>query len=322
MVVLLFALFYFPPFQNWAVRQVSAYASRQMGMDIHVGHVHLAFPLDLSMEEVRVLQPNDSLKGVTDTVADIRSLVADVRLWPLLQKQVMVDELSFEQMKVNTANLVHTMRFKGQIGQLRLQAHGIDLAKEHVHIDNALLADAKIDLALSDTVPEDTTPSQNFWKIDLRQLRLRQTGFTLHMPGDTLSVSATFGDTRAEQAHLDLYRNLYTVRHLDWRDGGLQYSQNFVPKAEGLDFNHLLLNRLNIKADSFYFCDSKLNVKIRACDFREKSGLRVDSLRGGFAMDSTHLDLSDLRLRTPESDLTVDFGMDLNAFDEKHPGKL
>jgi len=322
LVVLLFALFYFPPFQNWAVRQVSAYASRQMGMDIHVGHVHLAFPLDLSMEEVRVLQPNDSLKGVTDTVADIRSLVADVRLWPLLQKQVMVDELSFEQMKVNTANLVHTMRFKGQIGQLRLQAHGIDLAKEHVHIDNALLADAKIDLALSDTVPEDTTPSQNFWKIDLRQLRLRQTGFTLHMPGDTLSVSATFGDTRAEQAHLDLYRNLYTVRHLDWRDGGLQYSQNFVPKAEGLDFNHLLLNRLNIKADSFYFCDSKLNVKIRACDFREKSGLRVDSLRGGFAMDSTHLDLSDLRLRTPESDLTVDFGMDLNAFDEKHPGKL
>ena len=121
-VVLLFALFYFPPFQNWAVRQVSAYASEQTGMNIHVGHVHLKFPLDLSMEEVRVLQPNDSLRGVTDTVADIRSLVADIQLWPLLNQQVMVDELAFEQMNINTANLVHSLRVKGQIGKLRLQA--------------------------------------------------------------------------------------------------------------------------------------------------------------------------------------------------------
>ncbi len=322
LVVLLFALFYFPPFQNWAVGQVSAYASEQTGMDIRVGHVHLKFPLDLSLEEVRVLQPNDSLHDVTDTVADIRSLVADVQLWPLLRQQVMVDELSFEQMKVNTANLVHTLRVKGQVGLLRLQAHGIDLSKEHINIDQAILANAKIDLALSDTVPEDTTPSQNYWKIALQQLRLRQTDFTLHMPGDTLSVRALFGDAHAEQAYLDLYKNLYTVRHLDWRDGGVHYDQNFMARTEGIDFNHLLLNRLNLKADSFYFCDSKLSVQIRACDFREKSGLRVDSLQGVFAMDSTHLNLSDLRLRTPDSHLAADIGMDLNAFDEKAPGKL
>ena len=321
-VVLLFALFYFPPFQNWAVRQVSAYASEQTGMNIHVGHVHLKFPLDLSMEGVRVLQPNDSLRGVTDTVADIRSLVADIQLWPLLNQQVMVDELSFEQMNVNTANLVHSLRVKGQIGKLRLQAHGIDLGKEHVNIDQAQLADARIDLALSDTVPEDTTPSQNFWKIDLQKLSLRQTDFTLHMPGDTLSVRAVFGDAQAEQTYLDLYKNLYTVRHLDWRNGGVHYDQNFTEKTEGIDVNHLFLNRLNLKADSFYYCDSKLNVNIRSCNFREKSGLKVDSLRGTFAMDSTHLSLSDLRLRTPESELALDFGMDLNAFDEKAPGKI
>lgn len=298
-VVLLFALFYFPPFQNWAVRQVSAYASEHTGMNIHVGHVHLKFPLDLSMEEVRVLQPNDSLRGVTDTVADIRSLVADVQLWPLLKQQVMVDELSFDQMNVNTANLVHTLRVKGQIGKLRIQAHGIDLSEEHVNIDQAQLADARIDVALSDTVPEDTTPSQNYWKINLQKLRLRQTDFTLHLPGDTLSVRALFGEAQAEQTYLDLYKNLYTVRHLDWRNGGIHYDQNFIARTDGIDFNHLFLNRLNLKADSFYFCDSKLKVNILSCDFREKCGLRVDSLRGAFAMDSTHLALSDLRLRTP-----------------------
>ncbi len=322
LVVLLFALFYFPPFQNWAVGQVTSYASKQMGMDIHVGHVRLKFPLDLAVEQVRVLQPNDSLKGVVDTVADIRTVVADVQLLPLLRQQVMVDELTFEQMKVNTANLVHTLRIKGQVGKLRLQAHGIDLGKEHVNIDKALLANAKVDIALSDTVPEDTTTSKNYWKIALEQLELCQTDFTLHLPGDTLSVKALFGSAQAEQAYLDLYKNLYSVRCLDWTDGELHYDQNYVAPIEGIDFNHLALNKLNLKADSFCFCDSKLDMRIKASSFIEKSGLRVDSLWGKFSMDSTRLALSNLYLRTPDSDLSVDFGMDLNAFDTHAPGKI
>ena len=204
LVVLLFALFYFPPFQNWAVRQVTHYASEELGMHISVGKVHLKFPLDLALHQVSVLQPNDSLKGVTDTVADIHSVVVDVQLWPLMHRQVMVDELAFEQMKVNTANLIHSLRIKGQVGLLCLKAHGIDLAKEHVNINHAVLANAQLDVALSDTVPKDTTPSTNYWKIALAQLRLHQSSLTLHMPGDTLSVATYFGEAQAQKAYLDL----------------------------------------------------------------------------------------------------------------------
>lgn len=322
LVVLLFALFYFPPFQNWAVRQVTHYASEELGMHISVGKVHLKFPLDLALHQVSVLQPNDSLKGVTDTVADIHSVVVDVQLWPLIHRQVMVDELAFEQMKVNTANLVHSLRIKGQVGQLRLKAHGIDLAKEHVNINHAVLANAQLDVALSDTVPKDTTPSTNYWKIALAQLRLHQSSLTLHMPGDTLSVATYFGEAQAQKAYLDLYKNLYTVSHLDWRNGGVHYDQNYEKPTTGLDFNHLFLRKLDLKADSFYFCDSKLHLGIKSCRFVEKSGLQVDSLRGTFSMDSTRMDVSSLRLATPESRLAVDFGMDLNAFADKAPGKL
>ena len=93
LIALLFALFYFPPFQRWAVRRVTAYASEEMSMEISVGHVHLAFPLDLSMQEVKVLQPNDSPLNKKDTVAYIGDVRADVQLFPLLKKQVMIDEL-------------------------------------------------------------------------------------------------------------------------------------------------------------------------------------------------------------------------------------
>ena len=85
---LLALLFYFPPFQNWAVRQVAAYASDKMGMEISVAHVKLEFPLNLGIEGVKAIQPNDSLPQVKDTIADVRKIVADVRLWPLLHKPV------------------------------------------------------------------------------------------------------------------------------------------------------------------------------------------------------------------------------------------
>ena len=93
LIIILCLLFYFPPFQNWAAGQVTRYASDKMKMQISVGHVRLAWPLDLALDEVKVLEPNDSLRGVTDTVAHIHHTVADVQLWPLLKKQVMVDEL-------------------------------------------------------------------------------------------------------------------------------------------------------------------------------------------------------------------------------------
>jgi len=50
LVVLLAVALYLPPVQKWAVDKASEYASKETGMDISVNGVHLAFPLDLSVE--------------------------------------------------------------------------------------------------------------------------------------------------------------------------------------------------------------------------------------------------------------------------------
>ena len=330
LIILLAVLLYLPPVQNWAVKQVASYASESTGMDISVKQVRLVFPLKLGVEGVKVLQPVDSLKNSSnlalrnkkDTVADIQKMVVDVQLLPLFEKQVMVDELSFTKMKVNTTNFIHEARIKGDVGNLRLKAHGIDLGKEHVNVNHALLSDAKLSVELSDTVPPDTTPSSNFWKINIQQLKLKNTDFTLHMPGDTLQVNAYFGNALAQTTYLDLYKGLYEVGHLDWKGGRVHYDNNFERPVAGMDFNHLALANMALKADSFYFCDSKIDVKIKEAQFKEKSGLQVDQLYGRFVMDSVKLQLPDLYLRTPSSNLQTTVDMDLNAFADKNPGKL
>ena len=129
LILLLSILLYLPPVQNWAVKQVAAYASESTG-----GYFGKAstprLPLKLGVEGVKVLQPIDSLKNSPnlalrnkrDTVADIQKMVVDVQLLPLFESQVMVDELNFTQMKVNTTNFIHEARIKGNVGNLRLKA--------------------------------------------------------------------------------------------------------------------------------------------------------------------------------------------------------
>ena len=331
LILLLTVMLYLPPVQNWAVKQVAAYASESTGMDISVQYVKLVFPLKLGVEGVKVLQPIDSLKNSPnlalrakkDTVADIQQMVVDVQLIPLFSNQVMVDEMKFTQLKVNTTNFIHEARIKGNVGKMSLKAHGIDLGKEHVNVNEAFLADARLSVELSDTVPPDTTPSQNFWKVNIQKLKLKNTDFTLHMPGDTLQVNAYLGDALASNTYLDLYKGLYTIGKLDWQKGRVCYDNNFErPVLSGMDFNHLALSDMTMKADSFYFCDSKIDVKIREAKLKEKSGLRIDQMNGRFVMDSTKLSLPDLFLRTPVSQLKATVDMDLDAFADKEPGKL
>ena len=322
LIILLTLLLYLPPVQNWAVRQVASYASKSTGMDISVRQVKLVFPLNLGVEGVKVLQPNDSIKNRKDTVADIENMVVDVQLLPLFKSQVMVDKLDFTKMKVNTTNFIHEARIKGNIGKLHLKAHGIDLRKEHINVNHALLSDAKLSVELSDTVPPDTTPNTNFWKINIQQLKLKNTDFTLHMPGDTLQVNAYLENAVARTAYLDLYKGLYQVGKLDWQGGYFNYDNNFERPVSGIDFNHLSFGGMALKADSFSFCNSKIDVKIREAQFKEKSGLRINRLYGRVVMDSTKLQLPDLYLHTPVSNLQTTLDMDLNAFDDKNPGKI
>lgn len=315
-------LLYIPAVQNWAVRHAASYASRQTGLEISIGRVDLSFPLDLNMSRVKVIQPNDSLPQVKDTVADVRQLVASVRLLPLFKSRVDIDRLEFCDVKMNTTNFIHEARVKGTIGQLLLASHGIDLGKQTLRVDNALLANANVSVELSDTVPEDTTKSENFWKIKVDKLDILKTAVTVHMPGDTLQVAAYLGKAAARSGDFDLLKNSYRLASLAWTDGRLDYDNNFEPRTKGLDYNHISLSGVSLSIDSLDYCAPKLRLKVKQMAFKEKSGIKVDNFASRIALDSTKVMLPDLALTTPESSLKANFVMDLNAFDDKHPGKL
>ena len=313
--LLLTVLLYLPPVQNWAVQKVTAIASEKTGMDISVGRVGLKFPLDLTVHDFLMIhQP--------DTIADVRQLTADVQLWPLLSKKVIVNGLELSHTRLNTNGFLSDLQVKGSLGRLSLSSRGIDLDQETAEVNGAVLEDADLCILLSDTAAVDTTTSDLKWVVNADSISIRRSQIDLHMPGDSMRVQAYLGDAGAREVTADLGRQRYLVGRLHWHDGSLRYDRPYEPAINGLDYNHLALTDIFLGIDSVSYQDPTVALNIRYARLKEKSGLELKELSTSVAMDDRKLRLPHVRLRTADSDLEGRLVMDLNAFDEQHPGKL
>ena len=322
--IILAVLLYLPPVQNWAVKKVAAIASEKTGMEITVGHVNLEWPLDLGIDDFKAIKQNDSLPQLKDTIADIRKLVIDVQLWPLLDKRVVINEFSMNHAKLNTNGFISDLRIKGELEELWLASKGIDLDEELVEVNGARLKDARLDIALSDTAAVDTTQSETKWKINADSLSIYRSAITLHLPGDTLNVGAYLGQVVAREADIDLGTGIYRVASFDWHDGRLSYDNRREPEMQGLDYNHLALKNIRLGLDSISYSPAGTSLYIRQTAAKEKCGLEITDLRGGLKLDSAmnHVEIPAMILKTPDSDLAAEVDMDFNAFDEQDPGKM
>lgn len=288
--LLLTILIYLPPVQNWAVKTVAKYASDETGMNISVERVKLVFPLDLGVDGVLAIEPNDTLANQTDTVLYAKNIVVDVRLIPLFSGNVEIDALELNTVRLNTKELIPDLRINGRLGRLYAASHGINLGAETVRLDEAEIDEAIVDVALGDTVPPDTTKSETRWKINVDRLKVQRSDVTVHMPGDSMQVQAYMGVAEAKEGYFDLLKGEYKITKFYLKDGRVRYDQNFEKPAGGFDTNHLAFKDINLDVDSLYFCDPDLRLKL-------------------------HLD-------TPNSYLNAKFEMQTTAFDDVNPGKL
>ena len=314
--LILTLLLYFPPVQNWVVDKVAAIASDETGMQITVDHVDLSFPLDLGIDGIHVMQPP------SDTIADVGRVVADVQLLPLMNSKVVINQLEVNNAKFNTLQMVDAAQVRGQFKHFSLSSKGIALNKQTVELNGVQLEDAKVDVVLNDSVPDDTTTSENFWKIYADQLTILRSDVALHMPGDTMSVKVHFGQLIAEKGDLDLGAQIYQLSSLAWSEGSLQYNQNYEPRIEGLDYNHIDLTSIDIVVDSVYYHDPEAHLVLRSTHLQEKSGLQVTDLTGAVAMKNGNIKIPNFHLKTPDSDVTMEMDMPLSLMDELTPGKM
>ena len=77
---------------------------------------------------------------------------------------------------------------------------------------------------------------------------------------------------------------------------------------------------VNLGIDSFLYAAPKIRLRVRTANMKEKSGLIVKDFRGPFSMDSTSINLPNMYVRLPGTELSGRFMMNMNAFCRQESG--
>lgn len=306
--LLLAILLYIPPVQNFAVHQVANYLSGNLGMDVRIDKVRLAFPLDLAVHHMTAVE-----KGETLLNAD--RLRLNVKLMPLFEGRADVDGFELYGLVIDTKSYISDTRIKGHAGQLTAAAHGVDWEKELVNLDHARLHDADIYVTLSDTAKKDTTESKAKWNIAVKKVDIERSKVHLQMPGDSMHIYANLGRAALRGGAFDTGRNYYAVNTLRLQDCDVNYDIPYIKPVAGIDPNHIAVKRLTLMLDTLsYNNEGVLRAGLRGLTLHEKCGLDVTRLSGSVYMDTTQLRLPALQLRTPASRIDADVAFDFKAF--------
>ena len=306
--LLLAILLYIPPVQNFAVHQVANYLSGNLGMDVRIDKVRLAFPLDLAVHHMTAVE-----KG--DTLLNADRLRLNVKLMPLFEGRADVDGFELYGLVIDTKSYISDTRIKGHAGQLTAAAHGVDWEKELVNLDHARLHDADIYVTLSDTAKKDTTESKAKWNIAVKKVDIERSKVHLQMPGDSMRIYANLGRAALRGGAFDTGRNYYAVKALQLQDCDVNYDIPYIKPVAGIDPNHIAVKRLTLMLDTLsYNSEGVLRAGLRGLTLHEKCGLDVTRLSGSVYMDTTQLRLPALQLRTPASRIDADVAFDFKAF--------
>ena len=291
--VVLMVLLYVPPVQNFLRKQATSYASEATGMQINVGRIDLRFPLNLL---------------VPDTLLTLGSLNVHVQAMPLFKGKIEVDDITLQQVTVNSADLIEGMKIRGVLGRFFLESHGVDLTDETAVINHVELSDTHIGLVLNDTATTEKTDTASVpinWKVDLHALSLKNVSFSMQLPADTMRMAARVSEASIKDVSADLKHQFYGLRSFLLTGTSVNYDTGNTQPVEGFDPSHIALRDIRIGIDSVLYRGRNMNAVIREFSMNERSGLSVTSLTGRVFADSTVIRIPDFRLLTPHSEMNL-----------------
>ena len=318
LVSLLAVLLYIPSFQDFAVREAAAYASRATGMRIGIQRLRLSFPLALSVRGIEVVGAS------ADTLLSLGDLTVRVQARPLFRRQVLVEAVDLRDVRLDTGSSLEGMTLRGTLGRLYAKADYIDLANERATLNEIDLSDTAITLLLDDTTARaDTGASVPVnWALLLEKIRLRDVAFALQMPSDSLRLTAFIERAGLERGFVDLGEALYKVRSFRVENSSLAYDANFAAPAAGLDPAHIRLSAFHTAIDSIFYQGRNINARVCGLSAEERSGLTLTALEGDVRADTARIHLPELRLRTGHSDARLAASIPWSALEEPSAGEM
>lgn len=311
-------LLYIPFVQQKAVTLLTDYVTTATGMKLSVEQVRLAFPIKITASNASLIDP---AAQPGDTIAAFDKFAANVELFPLFRGKIKVGIISLQRTRVHTGSLIGGVTVNGEMDLLELSIEDADLKNQIVTLDNVRLNNSDLSvLVQQDTIQkkdtiQKTDTTQVRWKVNLRNLKLKDVALTMAMPDDSMHLQLHSGDFELKNGFADLFAKRYQVESMNAKGLAFSYDQDSVPQiTEGMDVSHLRLTDIQIEVDSIFYSADKTRAKVASFSFKEKSGFELSSMEARFMLTKELLQIEGMSFHTPFSSLALDGSIPLGMF--------
>lgn len=342
-VILIPVLLYIPPIQDALVDFATAYVGKKTGIKVEIGKLRLKFPLDVSLQNLTVIQQNG------DTMVNAREAVADIKLLPLLNLDVKVKRLRLLDGYYRMVSPDSSMTMGIRAGFLEVDDKTqVSISSSDINLHHAILRDGDISLHMDvwkkKPSPQDTTSTPFLINVDCLDAERITFAMSMLPTIDTLRLSTP--SLAIRNAIIDLRANTISARSLNLDGGAFSY---ITPTAEyikthpapvdtisppsppmtitadsisiagikglyatsgasplpGFDASYIDVSDVSVKINNFYNRASTVRLPVQSLTARERCGLHITQGSGTVTIDSLGLALDRLRIHTPYTSAAV-----------------
>lgn len=227
-ILLLPVLIYLPPIQSVLKDAACRVASDATGMQISIGRFGLSFPLDVALDDVLVIDAGG------DTMVRAKTVIADVRLRPLLDKDIRLKGLRLKEGYYRMVSADSSLIMTVDAGLLDVDGRSsFDLKTMSLDLNRARLRDADVRLYMDvwkkKITPPDSTAASTPFKIKAGDLQLENVSFAMSMLPTIDTLSFRSQTLTLKDASIDLGTNDIKAKYLGADKGAFTY---LTPTAE------------------------------------------------------------------------------------------
>lgn len=200
---------------------------------------------------------------------------------------VEVEDVAFNNVKINFDDMLSAMRANLDINELMLTKIFADLSKSDFKLDEATLNNSKVLFAFK---PAEVDKNAK--------------------PADTVAAKSTMAAL---------------VNKLKLSGNDIQFDNLAAkPIAKGMDFNHLQIKGLGLDAEGLAYSAAGIKVKVKSAQMKEKSGFQVNTLQGDVAYSDTAVKITDLVFKTPNTSIENNTALNYTSLEDltKHPERV
>ncbi|MGB4776366.1 MAG: translocation/assembly module TamB domain-containing protein [Daejeonella sp.] len=207
--------------------------------------------------------------------------------------------------------------------KLDLKLKTIDFSKIRVNYQNDVSA-LKSDINIGKLLAEVDFLNLNKQRVSIKNLSLNNSS-SLIVLGKSTGAKVVAKQTEQEvKAQLNNGWQV-SVANIDWGNNNLQFDNfNLPQKKLGIDYAHLGISNLNVKAQNFYYSSDTISGNIGNISFSNKNGFVLNQLRTNFLYDPTGAYLDKLYIKTPQTTLQNYISVNYPSLESisKNPGSI